>query len=492
MSLRLKMIIGICLLFGCLLAAMNIFISGYIQTSNETIITGELTELCNNGQVYARQFLAVSGKQVDAAGFESIAQDTVNEMANATGNTTGAYSSSGKLLAASRDGVFQTVKADDLQKAIHGETAFTLDTVDGKTVAYFSYPVAVDGGDIGILRSIVDCSTLYVYGNNIMHTVTIITAAMFFVALLISFFFIQSISSPIIKLAAISGTVANSIEQNKLNVNSIDSLLSTRRKDEVGRLSRNFSNMIRKIDQQMGVISADRQELQRLSDYRKEFYDTVTHELKSPLTSIGGYAEVLGENGFTDKEFFEKGIGHIKQESDRMYSLVVALLEMSRLSSSVNYPKETMDFSAIVEETCEGMQFKAGKYETRIDCSIVQGIRVFGSPSKLKEVLINLTDNAIKYKKPEGDIHVIVRERGSMAQVSVINSADPIPEAELPRLFDPFYRANTPQQRESGSRGLGLAICKQIVEQHAGKILMRNLPGGNIAVEVTLPVYTGL
>jgi signal transduction histidine kinase len=492
MSLRLKMIMGICLLFGCMLAAMNIFISGYIQTSNETIITGQLTEMYNNGQVYARQFLAVNDKQSDAAGFELIAQDTVNELANATGNATGAYSSSGKLLAASRDGVFQPLKFDDLQKAVHGDSAFTLDTTDGKTVAYFSFPVTVDGSDIGIIRSIVDCSTLYVYGNNMMHTVSIITATMFFVALLISIFFIQSISSPIIKLTAISGTVANNIEQNKFNVSSIDSLLKSKRRDEVGRLSRNFSNMIRKIDQQMGVISADRQELQRLADYRKEFYDTVTHELKSPLTSIGGYAEVLEENGFTDKKFFDKGIGHIKQESARMYGMVVALLEMSRLSSSVNYPKETMDFSALVEETCEGMQFKAEKYETRIACSIAQGIRVFGSPSKLKEVLINLTDNAIKYKRPEGDINVIVRERGSMAQISVINSADPIPETELPKLFDPFYRVNSPQQREEGSRGLGLAICKQIVDQHAGKIQMRNLPGGNIAVEVLLPVYTGL
>lgn len=492
MSLRLKMIVGICLVFACLLAAMNVFISNYISTSNENTISDNLAGMGANGQIYVRQFLAVGGEQGDEAGFAAVAKDAASELADMTGSPTAAYSTKGTLLAVSRANVFEKLRFGDLQAAMAGNYAFTLDTSSGKTAAYCSYPVASDGRVIGVIRTVIDCSGIYATGNNMMHSVMLITGAMFLVALLVSILFIQNVSSPIVKLAAISGTVAKSIEGNKLNAGNIEALLKTRRRDEVGRLSRNFSDMIRKIDQQMNVISADRSEMLRLADYRKEFYDTVTHELKSPLTSIGGYASVLEENGFTDREFFEKGIGHIRHESARMYDMVVALLEMSKLSSSVNFPKEVFDFSALAREACDGMRFKAEKYGTAIDCSADEGIRVFGSPERLKEVLINLIDNAVKYKNPEGDVHVAVRSHGKSAQVLVINSADPIAAPELARIFEPFYRAEGSSRREEGSTGLGLAICKQIVEQHAGRIAMRNLPGGNVAVELSLPLYTGL
>jgi signal transduction histidine kinase len=492
MSLRLKMIIGICLLFAGLLAAMNVFISGYIQAGNEKAISDELAGMTSNGQIYVRQFLAVAGAQSDSEGFAAVARDAANELANVTGDPTAAYSTGGELLAVSQIGVFEALDYEDLQAAMDGSPAFTLNSAEGKTAAYCSYPVTVDGRDIGVMRTVIDCSAQYAAGNNMMHSLSIVTSAMFLVALLVSIVFIQGISSPVMKLAALSGAVARSIERNAANAGSVDALLKSKRRDEVGRLSRNFAEMIRKIDQQMSVINTDRAELKRLAEYRKEFYDSVTHELKSPLTSIGGYAEVLEENGFTDRDFFYKGIGHIKNESARMYGMVVALLEMSKLSSTVNYPKEVMDFSALVEEACDGMRFKAEKYGAAIGRDIDPGIRVFGSPDKLKEVLVNLLDNAIKYKSPGGDIHVIVRNRGRMAQASVINPAAPIPPEELPKLFEPFYRTGQETPREEGSSGLGLAICKQIIDQHAGRISMRNLPGGNIVVEASLPVYTGL
>ena len=492
MSLRLKMIIGIFVVFAGLMAAMNLFISGYLQSGNERIISDELMSAGSAGLVYARQFLAVSGGTADGAGFEAIAGDAADALANATGSPAAAYSTAGVLLAARRTGLFENLEFDDLAAAMGGNPAFTLDTAGGKTSAYCSYPITVDGRDIGILRTVADYTSLYDFGNRMMHAVSIITAAMFLLALLVSILFIQGISSPVVKLAAISGTVARNIERNAFSIKSIDKLLSSKRRDEVGMLTRNFAHMIQKIDQQMNVIGADRQELQRLADYRKEFYDTVTHELKSPLTSIAGYAEVLEENGFTDREFFEKGIGHIKHESARMYGMVVALLEMSKLSSSVNFPKEVLDFSQLALDACEGMRFKAEKYDTAIECEIEESVRVFGSPERLKEVMINLLDNAIKYKDPDGPVHVIVRSKGERALISVINSGGPIPEQDLQRLFEPFYRAGQSDRPDEGSSGLGLAICRQIVEQHAGRIAMRNLPGGNVCVDAALPVYTGI
>ena len=488
------MIVGLCLVFSTLLVAMNLFIARSIQGGNEKIIQDNLTELASNGQIYARQFLIIGGKNNDSEGFSDIAQDTVSELASVTGNPAGAYSAEGSLLCATQEGVFRGAEYDDLSYAIRGRPAYTLDTVGQQTFAYFSYPVAVAGKNVGIIRTRVDYSVIYAQGSGLMRSVTVLTSIAFLAALLISILLIQGISSPLTKLASISGTIARSIEQDALRLGGVETMLNTRRQDEVGKLSRNFSNMIRKIDQQMRVIQADKQELQRLAEYRKEFYDTVTHELKTPLTSIRGYAEVLEENGFTDEEFFRKAVYHIKQESSRMYGMVVALVELSKLSSSVNYPKEVFDLSALAADVCDGMQFKAQKYGTGIRFSGADGARVFASPENLKEVLINLLDNAIKYKLPEGgiDLEVLLDRGAGVVRATVTNRANHIPDAEINRLFEPFYQARTNGYREDGSSGLGLAICKQIVEVHAGRIRMENLPDGLIAVEVTLPLYEGL
>ena len=147
----------------------------------------------------------------------------------------------------------------------------------------------------------------------------------------------------------------------------------------------------------MKTIDSDRYELKRLSEYRKVFYDNVTHELKTPLTSIKGYAEVLEENGFTDKEFFDKGISHIMSESDRMYNMVVTLLELSRMSDAVNVPKERVNLNDLMQQVCEGMQFKAEKFGDAIELTVRQRAVVMGSDTQLKEIFINIIDNAIKY-----------------------------------------------------------------------------------------------
>jgi signal transduction histidine kinase len=492
MSLRLKLIIGLCLVFTALLIAMNVIIANSIQAGNEKIILNNLSELSSNGQIYARQFLIINSKNNDSQGFSSIAKDTVSELSSITGNPTGAYSAAGALLCSTQDEAFRSAKYDDLTYAIGGHPAYTLDTVGKQTFAYFSYPVSVAGKSVGIIRTKVDYSTLYMQGSGMMSSLTLITSIALLAALLLSILLIQSFSIPVAKLASISGTIARGIEQESLRLGGVETLLATKRNDEVGKLSKNFSNMIKKIDQQIRIIHSDKQELQRLAEYRKEFYDTVTHELKTPLTSITGYAEVLEENGFTDEAFFNKAIYNIKNESRRMYNMVVALVELSKLSSAVNYPKEVFDLGQVAAETCEGMQFKAEKYNTSIVYNGVAGARVFGSPENLKEVFINLLDNAIKYKLPQGCINMDIKTREGQVFAVVSNKANNIPEAEMSRLFEPFYQASVETRREDGSSGLGLAICKQIVEVHAGHIRMVNLPDDCVAVEVTLPFYEGL
>ena len=442
----------------------------------------------NNGLIYVKQMLVLNQQNNNEEGFAAIAQDLVEEISGATGNPTAAFTMDGQMLAATNSAVFIENNFGDVSLARGGLSAFTLDTESQRTRAYFSYPVLIEGNSIGMIRTVADYTILYTQGNNIMRSVSLITMVICFVSLVIAVLFASSIASPIMKLARISEALQKDVEQNKIDVGKVVRLARSKRRDELGILSRNFAEMIYRIDQQMKTINTDKYELKRLSEYRKVFYDNVTHELKTPLTSIRGYAEVLQENGFTDKEFFDKGISHILSESDRMYHMVVTLLELSRMSDAVNVPKDRVNLNDLLAQVCEGMQFKAEKYGDAIELSVRQRAVVMGSETQLKEVFINIIDNAIKYGYPNSTIQVLVNCNRENVNVQVVNSGDGIEEKEIPKLFIPFYRRKDREgKREEGSSGLGLGIVKQLVEQHGGRIDIASRPKGLTVVTVVLP-----
>ncbi len=489
LSIRVKIVLYMTAIFLTMLVILNIFIARNISSGNEKYINDDLVSLKNNGLIYARQLLVMRQMDNNEEGFAAIAQELVEEISGATGNPTAALTLEGRMLASDHTAVFLENAFDDEGLARGGLAAFTLHTDKQGTKAYFSYPVLIEGKSIGVIRTVADYTILYTQGNGTIRSVSVITVIIFLVALGVAMIFSNSIAGPIVRLARISEALQQDVEDNKIDIGKVVRLSRSKRKDELGTLERNYAEMIYRIDQQIKTIDSDRYELKRLSEYKKVFYDNVTHELKTPLTSIKGYAEVLEENGFTDKEFFDKGISHIMSESDRMYNMVVTLLELSRMSDAVNVPKERVDLNDVLRQVCEGMQFKAEKYGDVIELSIRQRAVVMGSDTQLKEIFINIIDNAIKYGYEHSAIQVLCNANRENVTVQVVNSGDGIDEKEIPKLFIPFYRRKdkAEQQREEGSSGLGLGIVKQLVEQHGGRIDITSRPKGLTVVTVQLP-----
>lgn len=488
LSIRVKMVLSMMAIFLTMLLILNLSVARIISQGNEDYINDDLVAMKNNGLIYARQMLVLNEQDNNEEGFAAIAQELVEEICGATGNPTAALALDGAMLAATHPQLFIEHSYGDEGLARGGLAAFTLNTERQKTRAYFSYPVLVEGKNIGVIRTVADYTVLYTQGSSTIRSVSGITMLVFVAALVFAAVFSNSIAAPIVKLAHISSALQKDVEQNKIDIGKVVRLSRSRRRDEIGTLERNFAEMIYRIDQQMKTIDSDRYELKRLSEYKKVFYDNVTHELKTPLTSIKGYAEVLEENGFTDKEFFDKGIAHIRSESDRMYNMVVTLLELSRMSDAVNVPKERVNLNELLQQVCEGMQFKAEKYGDVIELSVRQRAVVMGSDTQLKEVFINIIDNAIKYGYQNSAIQVLVNANRESVTVQVVNSGDGIDEKEIPRLFIPFYRRKDREgKREEGSSGLGLGIVKQLVEQHGGRIGITSQPRGLTVVTVQLP-----
>lgn len=202
---------------------------------------------------------------------------------------------------------------------------------------------------------------------------------------------------------------------------------------------------------------------------RQDFTANVSHELKTPLTAISGYAELI-ENGMVDNEKQIKFAGDIKKNADRLVTLINDIIRLSELDNSevgVNFSKQ--DIYEVAEERVELLQNSAAKKNVKLTLS-GGTVYVLSNRGMLIELLDNLIQNAIRYNVSGGSVYVMITKEESGAVLSVKDTGIGIPEADKDRIFERFYRVDKSRSRETGGTGLGLAIVKHIVELHNGRI----------------------
>jgi signal transduction histidine kinase len=231
-----------------------------------------------------------------------------------------------------------------------------------------------------------------------------------------------------------------------------------KRKDEIGKLAHNFSQMIAKINIQINRIEQDRDRLEELKRHRKQFFDNVTHELKTPLTSILGYAEMIKENGWSDEVFFDKGMNHIMDESKRLHEMVMKLLELS-METSGQEAFEAIDAGQILQDVCGGMAFKAARYNKTIQSEVEAELGVFGSANKLRQLFINIMDNAIKYGVSHSAITVKAELVSYVVRITIKNEGEEISRKICPEFLNRFFgrTARSPKKWEAAAWVLVLA-----------------------------------
>ncbi|MEN6460142.1 MAG: ATP-binding protein [Syntrophomonas sp.] len=237
------------------------------------------------------------------------------------------------------------------------------------------------------------------------------------------------------------------------------------------------------------VVLNDITSIKKLEQIRKDFVANVSHELKTPVAAISGFAETLveeeGENPETVKEFSQI----IFDESQRLSRLVNRLLELSRLESdSRELHIEQVNINQLIQDTINMMQKRNDCQDKIIDFKKADSpVMINGDADVIAQVLINLLDNAIKYG-PDGDhIVVSVAEQDDEIKISVEDHGAGIPENETERVFERFYRVDKARSRKTGGTGLGLAIAKHLVENHGGQIRVDSLSGNRTIFSFTIP-----
>ncbi len=239
------------------------------------------------------------------------------------------------------------------------------------------------------------------------------------------------------------------------------------------------------------VVIQDITEHVKLDNMRKEFVADVSHELKTPITSIMGYADTLLEGEY-DKQTQNKFLGVIASEARRMAKLVTDLLALSRFDNNqVSQQKEEFDLGDLAKKCQEKVQLEIDKKQHQIECFVTANVPlVYANKDGIERVILNILTNSIKYTKQKGHIKIYVGFVYNDAYIKVIDNGMGIPEADLTRIFERFYRVDKARTREMGGTGLGLSIAKEILDRNDGSIDIKSEQGKGTEVVIRIPTKT--
>lgn len=488
LSIKYKVIIGLLFIF-CLGFNLISFVTGKIITkNNKEVISKEFLSSQRDGTFYIKQYLKLNDIEESKEEFEKKTEEIAFSLSLKLDDRVIVYSNDGKFLfdTAYRKGsilgdennhIVEDNKKD-LKLAIDNKSGYSILKHKDRYNVCFSYPLYINNQRIGIVRYIRDYSDIFLSGKYLLRLIKVSVLVVFTIIFLFSIFLSRRITIPIIKLNDISKEIAKGNYEMSASINS---------NDEIGELNENFNIMKECIKDQITTIEIDRDNLKILESHRKKFFDNVTHELKTPLTIISGYSQIMIDKGFNDKNFFQKAINRMKNEADRMHSMVLKLLDISKMESNVGVKYERLNISKLIYKLCEDMEIKSQKYGINIDKNIHEDVYIHGSAEQMVRVFINIIDNSIKYGDINSNIRLKLSVKDEMCFVLVEDKGKGIPKEKINNIFQPFYRVDKTFSREQGSSGLGLFIVKNILDEHGGEINIESEENIGTKVIVRIP-----
>lgn len=241
--------------------------------------------------------------------------------------------------------------------------------------------------------------------------------------------------------------------------------------------------LLNRVDEQNRQIAKQVEELKQAEEVRREFSANVSHELKTPLMSISGYAEIM-KNGMVRQQDVPEFAGRIYDEASRLTSLVKDIIEISKLDEkSGELPFEQVDIYELMEDICQNLMLHAKKRNVTISTEGC-GAEVYGVRHILYEMMYNLVDNAIQYNREGGYVKVSLTKEGEAICFCVEDNGIGIAKEEQERIFERFYRVDKSHSRKTGGTGLGLSIVKHGAALHHAEIKLDSEPGQGTRIQI--------
>jgi signal transduction histidine kinase len=272
-----------------------------------------------------------------------------------------------------------------------------------------------------------------------------------------------------------------------------------RRKDELGELAQGIYEMSGSISSSVSQLTEEKLKLlgaiarlQELEQQQKQFIGNISHELKTPLTSILAYADLL-EMYRDDPSLLEEARMQIGKEAERLYGLVEKALQLSSMDIyEFEIKAEAVQVLPLLQEAMNRLKAKAGRYEVTMEAHLTEGT-VWADPENMMHMVLNLLDNAVKYNKPGGAVTLSnyslknPNGEGNMI-IAVVDTGIGIPVDAQSQIFDPFYTVSGDRSRAHGGTGLGLSLVRSLAEKQHGSIRLAESDPNGSRFEITLPI----
>ena len=240
------------------------------------------------------------------------------------------------------------------------------------------------------------------------------------------------------------------------------------------------------------VVLNDVTQLRRLENIRRDFVSNVSHELKTPITSIKGFVETLRDGALEDREHAGRFLEIIARHAERLHAIIEDLLALSRLeqdSDGYDIPRLETSLLEVIQAAILDCAAKAEAQHVTVLPTCAAELRAAVNAPLLEQALVNLLENAITYSNPESRVWVTAHQEDDLLVIAVRDQGIGIPQDHLDRIFERFYRVEKARSRERGGTGLGLAIVKHIAQVHGGQVLVTSAVGQGSTFMLRLPLH---
>jgi len=294
------------------------------------------------------------------------------------------------------------------------------------------------------------------------------------ISVLLSFVLSKTLVVPIQKLTRAAERVAEGDFSPHIDGNA---------SDEIGELAHTFNNMAEQ-------LKATVAQLEQAAERQKEFVANVSHELRTPLTSVRSYAETILETPGLEAPVREDLLRVVVDESDRMTQIVQDLLTLAQLDSRRrSQPMETFALEHAVERTLRSLALTAKEKDIQIHTHFPDDMpSMTGYRPGVEQIVLNIVSNAVKYTPRGGEVSLTAAVEKANVTLAVKDNGPGIPEADMPRIFERFYRVEKGRSRETGGTGLGLGLAREMAREAGGDLTLESVFGEGTTVVITLPL----
>ena len=301
---------------------------------------------------------------------------------------------------------------------------------------------------------------------------------------------LEGLQSNLLKLSAgiAAAVVLLSILLSRMLTRKISTLLTAIRKVRAGayehRTHISGRDEIAQIGEEFNSLT-DR--LQTTETLRRRFVSDASHELKTPLAAIRLLTDSILQTDQMDMETVRDFVTDIGSEAERLSRITEDLLRLTRMDSGLLDPPETVEVAPVLEQVMRMMSLLAQEKGAELTCRVEENCRVSATKGEVHQVIYNLTDNAVKYSGKNGQVRVELRRDERDVVLTVADNGPGIPEEDLPRVFERFYRVDKARSRAAGGTGLGLSIVQDTVKKRGSTVSAANRPGGGAVFTVRWP-----